>query len=49
LQQFELLKEIAMKKLILLVALALALVAGTTVITVYPQSAMADGCGSPNC
>ena len=40
-----------MKKLILLVALALALVAGTTVITVYPQSAMADGgsgCSSSN-
>jgi hypothetical protein len=38
-----------MKKLIVLVALAFALIAGTTaVVTVYPQQAHAD-CGGQGC
>jgi hypothetical protein len=38
-----------MKEIVIIVVLALAIVADTTVIaTVYPQSAMAD-CGSSNC
>jgi hypothetical protein len=39
-----------MKKIIVLVALAFALVAGTTaVMTVHPQSAYADGCANSGC
>jgi hypothetical protein len=39
-----------MKKLIVLVALAFTLIAGTTaVVTVYPQQAHADGCAGANC
>jgi hypothetical protein len=45
-----LIEETAMKKLIVLVALAFTLIAGTTaVVTVYPQQAHADGCAGANC
>jgi hypothetical protein len=43
-------KEITMNKLILAVALTLALVAGAvTVTTLQPQPAMADPCPGGNC
>jgi hypothetical protein len=46
-------KEIAMKKLFVFAALAFALAVSTvTVITVYPQQALADpstGCGGSGC
>jgi hypothetical protein len=43
-------KEITMNKLILAVALTLALVAGAvTVTTLQPQPAMADPAGCNNC
>lgn len=39
-----------MKKIIVLAALALNLVAGTaTVVTAYPQQAMAGQCGNDAC
>jgi hypothetical protein len=39
-----------MKKILVFVAVAFAVVAGTAaVVTVHPQAAMADGCGGSSC